>query len=40
MSSFGDGNTKTWIESELSWIAKEAYSENFMKTKKRKGNFC
>jgi hypothetical protein len=29
MSSFGDGNNKTRIEEELSWIAKEYYAENF-----------
>lgn len=29
MSSFGDGNNKTRIEEELSYIATEYYSENF-----------
>lgn len=28
MSSFGDGNTKTIIEQELSWIANEYYADN------------
>lgn len=29
MSSFGDGNRKTRLEQELSWVAKEYYSDNF-----------
>ena len=29
MSSFGDGNSKTRIEEELSWIAREYYAEDF-----------
>ena len=29
MSSFGDGNNKTRIEEELSWIAREYYSDDF-----------
>jgi hypothetical protein len=28
MSSFGDGNTRTMIERELSWIANEYYADN------------
>ena len=28
MSSFGDGNAKTMIERELSWIAKNCYTDN------------
>jgi len=28
MSSFGDGNNKTRIEEELSWIANEYYADN------------
>lgn len=29
MSSFGDGNNKTRIEEELSWIAEQYYAEDF-----------
>ena len=29
MSSFGDGENKTRIEEELSWIARECYAEDF-----------
>ena len=29
MSSFGDGENKTRIEEELSWIARENYAEDF-----------
>lgn len=29
MSSFGDGENKTRIEEELSWIVREYYAEDF-----------
>lgn len=38
MSSFGDGNVKTQIEQELSWIAKE-YSDNFSQDKEAQRQF-
>lgn len=38
MSSFGDGNPKTYIESELSWISKE-YSDNFNEDKEAQRQF-
>jgi len=39
MSSFGDGNNKTRIEQELSWIAKEYYSDNFYEDKEAQRKF-
>ena len=39
MSSFGDGNNKTYIEEALSWIATEEYSENFSKDKEAQRQF-
>lgn len=39
MSSFGDGNIKTRIEEELSWIAKEYYSNNFHEDKEAQRMF-
>ena len=39
MSSFGDGNNKTRIEQELSWIAEACYSENFSEDKEAQRQF-
>lgn len=39
MSSFGDGNNKTRIEQELSWIAEEYYSKNFYEDKEAQRQF-
>ena len=39
MSSFGDGNNKTRIEQELSWIAKNCYSDNFSEDKEAQIQF-
>ena len=39
MSSFGDGNNKTRIEEELSWIAEEYYSDNFHDDKEAQRQF-
>ena len=39
MSSFGDGNVKTRIEQELSWIAAEYYAENLNDNKEAKIQF-
>ena len=39
MSSFGDGNKKTRIEQELSWIAKEYYSNDFHEDKEAQRKF-
>lgn len=39
MSSFGDGNNKTRIEEELSWIAKEYYSDDFYEDKEAQRQF-
>lgn len=39
MSSFGDGNNKTRIEEELSWIAREYYSEDFSENKEAQRQF-
>lgn len=39
MSSFGDGNNKTRIEQELSYIAREYYSENFSEDKEAQRQF-
>ena len=39
MSSFGDGNNKTRIEQELSWIAEEYYSKNFSENKEAQRQF-
>lgn len=39
MSSFGDGNNKTRIEEELSWIIKEYYSDNFSEDKEAQRQF-
>ena len=39
MSSFGDGNNKTRIEQELSWIADEYYSDNFREDKEAQLQF-
>ena len=39
MSSFGDGNNKTRIEQELSWIAKNCYSDNFSEDTEVKKQF-
>lgn len=39
MSSFGDGNNKTRIEEELSWIAREYYSDNFDEDKEAQRRF-
>lgn len=39
MSSFGDGNNKTQIEEELSWIAREYYSEDFSEDKEAQRQF-
>lgn len=39
MSSFGDGNNKTRIEQELSWIAREYYAENFLDNKDAQRQF-
>ena len=39
MSSFGDDNVKTRIEEELSWIAKNCYSDNFSEDNEAKKNF-
>lgn len=39
MSSFGDGNNKTRIEEELSWIAREYYSEDFSEDKEAQRQF-
>ena len=39
MSSFGDGNNKTRIEEELSWIAREYYSDNFYEDKEAQRQF-
>ena len=39
MSSFGDGNRKTRIEEELSWIAREYYSDDFYEDKEAQMQF-
>ena len=39
MSSFGDGNNKTRIEQELSWIAEQCYSNNFIEDKEAQRQF-
>ena len=39
MSSFGDGNNKTRIEEELSWIAREYYSDDFSEDKEAQRQF-
>lgn len=39
MSSFGDENNKTRIEEELSWIAREYYSEDFSEDKEAQRQF-
>lgn len=39
MSSFGDGNRKTRIEEELSWIAREYYSDDFYEDKEAQIQF-
>ena len=39
MSSFGDGNNKTRIEQELSYIAREYYSDNFSEDKEAQRQF-
>ena len=39
MSSFGDGNNKTKIEEELSYIANEYYSDDFYEDKKAQRQF-
>lgn len=39
MSSFGDGNNKTRIEEELSWITQEYYSKNFYEDKEAQRQF-
>ena len=39
MSSFGDGDNKTYIENALSWIAREEYSENFHEDKEAQRQF-
>ena len=39
MSSFGDGDNKTRIEQELSWIAQEYYSNNFIEDKEAQRQF-
>ena len=39
MSSFGDGNNKTKIEQELSWIAEQCYSDNFNEDKEAQRQF-
>lgn len=39
MSSFGDGNVKTRIEEELSWIAEEYYAKNFYEDKEAQRQF-
>ena len=39
MSSFGDGNNKTRIEEELSWIAREYYSDDFYEDKEAQRQF-
>ena len=39
MSSFGDGNNKTRIEQELSWIAEQCYSDNFIEDKEVQRQF-
>ena len=39
MSSFGDGNNKTYIEEALYWIAREEYSENFREDKEAQRQF-
>lgn len=39
MSSFGDGNNKTRIEEELSWIANEYYSDDFYEDKEAQRKF-
>ena len=39
MSSFGDGNNKTRIEEELSWIARNCYSDNFSEDKEAQRQF-
>jgi hypothetical protein len=39
MSSFGDGNNKTYIEEALSWIARERYSDDFGEDKEAQRQF-
>ena len=39
MSSFGDGNRKTRVEQELSWLAQEYYSDNINEDKQAKVQF-
>lgn len=39
MSSFGDGNIKTEIEQELSYIAKDNYGEDFRDNKEAQRDF-
>ena len=39
MSSFGDGENKTRIEEELSWIAREYYSDDFYNDKEAQRQF-
>ena len=39
MSSFGDGNIKTYIEQELSWIAKDKYGDDFSDNKEAQRDF-
>ena len=39
MSSFGDGNRKTYIEEALYWIAREEYAENFSENKEAQRQF-
>ena len=39
MSSFGDSNRKTRIEEELSWIAREYYSDDFYEDKEAQMQF-
>lgn len=39
MSSFGDGNIKTYIEQELSWIAKDNYGDDFSDNKEAQRDF-
>jgi hypothetical protein len=39
MSSFGDGDNKTRIEEELSWIARECYSSDFSEDEEAQRQF-
>ena len=39
MSSFGDGDRKTRIEEELSWIAKNEYASDFYDNPKMQKQF-